>query len=138
MQMEHCLPLPLEIVDQIILHAQQYEDTEICGLISKSGNRPARYYAVKNIAADPSVRFEMDPKEQIAAMKHMRDHGEQLLAIVHSHPETPPVPSAIDIAEIGYPDVYTIIVSLQTKGTPEMRAYRMVNGVMQPVVLECK
>jgi proteasome lid subunit RPN8/RPN11 len=136
--MEHCLLLPLEIVDQIILHAQQYEDTEICGLISKSGNRPARYYAVKNIAADPSVRFEMDPKEQIAAMKHMRDHGEQLLAIVHSHPETPPVPSAIDIAEIGYPDVYTIIVSLQTKCAPEMRAYRMFNGVMQTVVLECK
>jgi proteasome lid subunit RPN8/RPN11 len=136
--MERYLQLPRKLVDQIILHAQQHEDTETCGLISKSGNRPGQYYAVKNIAADSSVRFEMDPKEQIAAMKHMRDHGEQLLAIVHSHPAGPPVPSATDVAEIGYPDAFYLIVSLQSKDAPEIRAYRMVNAVMQPVVLDCK
>ncbi|MGD2160408.1 MAG: M67 family metallopeptidase [Gammaproteobacteria bacterium] len=137
MQTECCLILPRKIVDQILVHAHQHEDTETCGLVSKSGNNPARYYVVKNIAADPSVRFEMDPKEQIAAMKNMRDQGEKLLAIVHSHPASPPVPSAIDIAEIGYPDAYYIIVSLQSKNAPDIRAYRMVNAVMQPVVLDC-
>ncbi len=136
--MERCLQLPRKLVDKIIMHAQQHEDMEICGLISKSGNSPGRYYAVKNIAADPAVRFEMDPKEQIAAMKHMRDHGEQLLAIVHSHPAGPPVPSAADLAQIGYPDAFYIIVSLETKDAPEIRAYRMDRDIMQPVVLDCK
>jgi proteasome lid subunit RPN8/RPN11 len=136
--MERCLILPRELVDQIIMHAQQHEEIETCGLISKSGHDPARYYAVKNIAAEPSIRFQMDPAEQIAAMKHMREHGEQLLAIVHSHPASPPVPSAVDIAEIGYPDAYYIIVSLQTKGAAAIRVYRMINTIMQPVALECE
>lgn len=138
MQTDSCLVLPRKLATQILTHAQQHADTEICGLISKAGDHPVHYYAVKNIAADPSIRFEMDPGQQIAAMKQMRVHGEELLAIVHSHPTSPPVPSAIDIAEIGYPDVYYIIVSLNTKDAPEMRAYRMINATMQPVVLDCK
>jgi proteasome lid subunit RPN8/RPN11 len=90
---------------------------------------------VKNIAVDPSVHFEMEPKQQIAAMKHMREHGEDLFAIVHSHPESPPVPSAADMQEAGYPQAYYIIVSLNTRGVLEMRGFKKADGDMQPVEL---
>ena len=70
------LVLPRKLVNQILTHAQQHEHTESCGLISTSDGNPAHYYAVKNIATDPSTRFEMEPKQQIAAMKHMREHSE--------------------------------------------------------------
>ena len=129
------LVLPRKLVNQILTHAQQHEHTESCGLISAADGDPAHYYAVKNIAADPATRFEMEPKQQIAAMKHMREHGEELLAIVHSHPESPPVPSATDIQQAGYPDSYYIIVSLNTKGVLEMRGYRFADTKMQPVEL---
>jgi len=135
MKMNSELVLPRKLVNQILTHAQQHEHTESCGLISASNGNPDHYYAVKNIAADPSTRFEMEPKQQIAAMKHMREHGEDLLAIVHSHPESPPVPSATDMQEAGYPDSYYIIVSLNTKGVLEMRGYRFANAEMQVVDL---
>lgn len=129
------LVLPRKLVNQILTHAQQHEHTESCGLISRSDGNPAHYYAVKNIAADPSTRFEMEPKQQIAAMKHMREHGEDLLAIVHSHPESPPVPSATDMQEAGYPEAFYIIVSLNTRGVLEMRGYKIGHAEMQPVEL---
>lgn len=129
------LVLPRKLVNQILTHAQQHEHTEACGLISSRDGEPAHYYAVKNVAADPATRFEMEPQQQIAAMKHMREHGEQLHAIVHSHPTSPPVPSASDMQETGYPDAYYIIVSLNTKGVLQMRAFKSVEEAMQPVDL---
>ena len=137
MQTDDRLVLPRKLVTRILLHVLQHEDTESCGLISKSGHNPAHYYAVNNIASEPSIRFEMVPEQQIAAMKHMRSHGEELLAIVHSHPSSPPVPSATDIQECGYPDAYYIIVSLNNSCVVEMRAYRMIDAAMQPVELRC-
>ena len=129
------LVLPRKLVNQILTHAQQHEHTESCGLISASTGKPAHYYAVKNIAADPSTHFEMEPKQQIAAMKHMREHNENLFAIVHSHPLSPPVPSVTDMNEAGYPEAYYIIVSLNTRGVLEMRGYKIADAEMQAVGL---
>jgi proteasome lid subunit RPN8/RPN11 len=129
------LVLPRKLVNQVLTHVQQHEHSETCGLISAADGIPAHYYAVKNIAAEPSTRFEMDPRQQIAAMKHMREHDEDLFAIVHSHPESPPIPSAPDIQEAGYPDACYIIVSLNTRGVLEMRGFKKVDGDMQPVEL---
>ena len=129
------LVLPRTLVNQILTHAQQHEHTESCGLISASAGKPAHYYAVKNIAADPSTHFEMEPKQQIAAMKHMHEHDENLFAIVHSHPLSPPVPSVTDMNEAGYPEAYYIIVSLNTRGVLEMRGYKIVHAEMQAVDL---
>ena len=129
------LVLPRKLVNQILTHAQQHEHTESCGLISAQAGTPMHYYAVKNIASDPATHFEMEPKQQIAAMKHMREHGEDLLAIVHSHPATPPVPSVTDMHASAYPDAYYLIVSLNTKGVLELRGYRIIDGSMQPVDL---
>ena len=129
------LVLPRKLVNQILTHAQQHEHTESCGLISAFAGKPAHYYAVKNIATEPSTRFEMEPKQQIAAMKHMREQGEDLLAIVHSHPGSPPVPSTSDRQEAGYPQAYYIIVSLDTRGVLEMRGYKIDHAEMQTVDL---
>jgi proteasome lid subunit RPN8/RPN11 len=136
--MSRSLTLPAKLVNQIVTHVQQHQQTEACGLISKFGNDPSRYYPIRNIASEPSIRFEMDPKQQIAAMRHMRNQGEQLLAIVHSHPASPPVPSATDVRGCSYPDAYYIIVSLNSPGGAEIRAYRMVDAAMQSVELHAE
>jgi proteasome lid subunit RPN8/RPN11 len=131
----HTLALPRTLVNRILAQAQQQPETETCGLLGARNGVAAHYYPVRNIAADPSMRFEMDPQQQIAVMKILRENDEQLLAIVHSHPHSPPAPSAADMEEYGYPDAYYLIVSLDVKGVLEMRGYRQLDGNMQRVDL---
>jgi proteasome lid subunit RPN8/RPN11 len=43
-------------------------------------------------------RFAIDPREQLLAQKWARQHQMAVLGFAHSHPCSPPVPSAIDLA----------------------------------------
>ncbi len=115
--------LPRPLVNKILAHAQQNPTIEVCGLIgnSKEGNKD--YYCIDNISENPSCRFIMDAPQQIKAMKKMREKQQELFAIVHSHPTENAQPSLRDIKESSYKDAYYIIVSLNTKGVLEMRAF---------------
>lgn len=119
------LELPRSLVNQILAHAQQNPDEEICGLISSKNGGATRYYRIANTAENKAQRFEMNGSEQIAAMKQMRERGEELMAIVHSHPDAPAIPSALDKENNNYPDVYYLVVSLDTKGVLELRCYSL-------------
>ena len=116
---------PLAI--QLLGLAQKSPNHEICGLVAMQSGKPSRVYPIKNIAKDPVRRFEMDPQSEIEAFRHIRESGEELFAIFHSHPNSPPVPSSQDLQDIGYPQAYYLIISLDIKGVLEMRAYRL-NG----------
>ncbi|MCI0654719.1 MAG: M67 family metallopeptidase [Methylococcaceae bacterium] len=122
MQEEVIFPRPL--INQLLHQAQVSPDTEICGLIGSHHGIPTSCYPVRNIAARPAVRFRLDPEEQIAAMRRMRENHEDLFAIYHSHPSAPAEPSATDLEQANYPDALQIIISLNTKGVLEMRGFR--------------
>lgn len=123
--------IPRSIVNQILHQAQQAPDEEICGLIAGSPRSFTRCYPVANIAADRRRLFEMDPKGLIGALRAMRENGEELKAIYHSHPEAPAQPSIEDIQQSEYPDVLYLIVSLGTKGALDMRGFRIRNGKIE-------
>jgi proteasome lid subunit RPN8/RPN11 len=129
----------IQITRPLAIHllglAQKSPQFEICGLIGAVADRPLTVYPVSNIAADASRAFAMEPSEQIAAFKSMRAKGESLFAIYHSHPTSPAVPSRRDLEELGYPDAYQLIISLNTKGVLEMRAYRSNGAEPQEVQL---
>jgi [CysO sulfur-carrier protein]-S-L-cysteine hydrolase len=129
------LYLPRPLVNKILAHAQQNPSVEVCGLIANDASDKKFYYAIDNVADEPGCRFQMDAPQQIKAMKLMRDRQQQLFAIVHSHPTSNAQPSALDIAENGYPDAFYIIISLNTKGVLEMRAYTQRQDSMQEVEL---
>lgn len=131
---ERVIPRPL--ATKLLFEAQKRPDEEVCGLVGARDDKPRSLYPVANVAAERSHTFEMDPRGQIEAIKTMRERGETLWAIYHSHPDTPPEPSARDLAEVGYPEALYLIVSLNTKGVLEMRGWRMTgNGEMREVVL---
>lgn len=113
------------LATRLLFEAQKQPDLEVCGLVGARDGSPCSLYPVANIAADPARAFEMDPQGQIDAMKAMRERGESLWAIYHSHPAAPPEPSARDLDELGYPDALYLIISLNIKGVLEMRAWRM-------------
>lgn len=128
--------LPRTLVNQILHKAQMSPDIEVCGLIAAKNGRPTRFIPIANVARQPRRLFTMDPRQQIDAMRRMREQGEELFGIFHSHPHSPATPSATDLSEAGYPDALYLIVSLNTKGVLEMCGYRLVAGQAEEVALE--
>ncbi len=127
--------IPRTVANLILAHVQRHEEREACGLIAGKDGRPLRCYEIPNVASEPATRFQMDPAAQIDAMRRMREAGEELFAIYHSHPRGPALPSSIDLAEAAYPDTLYLIVSLDTKGVLEMRGFHIREGKVSEVEL---
>lgn len=98
----------------LIVMARATPRVEVCALLGGQNNRLTSIYPVANIAEEPGSHFLLDPEGQIDAMKAMRETGENLRGIFHSHPAAPAIPSVSDQALASYPDVFYIIVSLTT------------------------
>jgi proteasome lid subunit RPN8/RPN11 len=130
------LRLPRRIVNQLLDHARASAGHEICGLISTRDGIASRAIPVANAAPHPEYRYAMDPAALIAVLRRMREAGEELLAIYHSHPASPAAPSTIDIAEAGYPEAIYLIISLNNKGVLEMRGFRIRDGRANEITLE--
>lgn len=124
--------LPRKLTNQLLHLAQLSPDAEVCGLVgANQDGLPADCYPVSNNAANPQNRFSLEPSQQISAMKQMRDKGQTLFAIYHSHPTAPAVPSATDIEQASYPDALHLIISLNTKGVLEMRAFKIAHDQVE-------
>jgi proteasome lid subunit RPN8/RPN11 len=74
---------------------------EACGLLGGKNGMVELVLPVKN-AAGSRVRFQMDPKAQFKAIEQIESEGLEIIAIFHSHPKGPSVPSPTDIAEASY------------------------------------
>jgi len=132
---QEALYLPRPLVNKLLAHAQRDPKIEACGLIGNDEQDEKYYYPIDNVSKNPSCRFMMDAPQQIDAMKQMREKKQSLFAIVHSHPTSQAIPSDTDIEENSYKDAFYIIISLNTKGVLEMRAYTQKGGSMQEVDL---
>lgn len=130
------LKLPRTVVNEILTQAQHSPEAEICGLIASKRGQASRCYPVSNSAPHPARRYQMEPKAQIEAMRQMRENGEELIAIYHSHPHTPATPSTIDIEEASYPDAVYLIISLDTEGVLQLSAFHIANGKATALALE--
>jgi [CysO sulfur-carrier protein]-S-L-cysteine hydrolase len=127
--------LPRSIVNQLLHLTQKSPDEEICGLISRDSRGFRQCYPVPNRATDRKHFFALDPKAQIDAMRAMREHGEELAGIYHSHPDSPPFPSPADVAQHEHPDVLYLIISLSARNVPEMRGFYIHGQAIEKVVL---
>lgn len=121
------IKIPRKITTQLLHLAQISPELEICGLIGGRNGIPTTCYPVANRAEQPAQRFLLDASGQIAAMVAMRDNGEALFAIYHSHPDAPAQPSTFDLEQAEYPEALYLIISLNTKGILEMRGFRIAD-----------
>lgn len=112
--------------DEIFASAREASPAECCGLIGGDARGKAtNIYSLRNVAADRVVSYEAAPEELFGAQRQMRERGEELLAIYHSHPEsTDPKPSETDVRLAYYPQAVYLIVGLAGP-QPVMRAFRI-------------
>jgi proteasome lid subunit RPN8/RPN11 len=127
------------LVDQIIRHARECAPHECCGLIGgMTDGRAQTVYPTRNAAADPLITYEASPEDLFAAQRSMRERGEQLLAIYHSHPRSAdPEPSATDVRLAYYPSAVYLIVGLGGE-QPNLGAFHISEseGSWEPVEYE--
>lgn len=118
----------------IIAHARDAAPLECCGLLAGKDELIDEYICTDNIRAS-EVAYQVNPVEHIAAIKSLRARGRVIVGAYHSHPRTPAVPSATDLAEAHDTDLLYVIVSL-CDDRPDLRAYRLHDGtfVEVPVV----
>ena len=81
-----------------------------------------RFYPGRNMDSSPR-RYTMDPTDVMPALAEMKRQETRLGAIVHSHPNTPPVPSRTDLVEAKLPGVLSLIVGLSP--VVELRAWSL-------------
>jgi [CysO sulfur-carrier protein]-S-L-cysteine hydrolase len=123
------LKIPRHIVDDLIAHARQGFPLEICGLLGGHQGTIASVYRLTNTDAS-NEHFSMDPREQFAAVKAMRAAGQEMLAIYHSHPETPARPSAEDIRLALTPGISHVIISVMDSHRPDLKSFKISDGVV--------
>lgn len=114
--------------DQIITNAKEAAPAECCGVIGGSAEGLVRnVYPLRNVAADVRVSYEAAPEDLFSAQRQMRERGEELLAIYHSHPRAAePVPSETDVRLAYYPKALYFIIGLGSS-QPVIRAFRIAD-----------
>jgi proteasome lid subunit RPN8/RPN11 len=127
-----------KLTNQLLHLAQLSPNLEICGFIGGKNGLPTSCYPIQNIADQPEQRFLFDPAQQITAMKSIRETGEEIFAIYHSHPKAPATPSSSDLELATYPDVFYLIISLSTKGVLEMRAFKISEKTATEIAIQLR
>lgn len=119
------IKLTREQIDEIFAHARASLPNECCGLLGGRDNFVNSIYKSKNIAADPLVEYEAAPQDLFRAQKMMRERGETLVGIYHSHPrQSEPVPSETDVRRAFYEQAVYFIVGFQNEKAV-LRAFRI-------------
>jgi len=119
------------VVQQIVRHCQAEVPREACGvLVAQDGDGLTRWIPVTNAHPRPEHNYQFAPAEYLAIVQECDDSGERILAVVHSHPDGPPQPSAQDIAYAMHENLHWVIVDLT--GYPTMRSFTIRGGQCTP------
>jgi len=127
--------IPRRFHDAMVREARECFPNEACGLLAGKPGAVVEIYPISNVDASP-VQYRLDPQQQLRAMLEIDDRDWELTAIFHSHTRTRAYPSQTDIALAFYPDALYVILSLALDRHPDLRAYRIVEGVVSEEAIE--
>lgn len=92
--------LPAGLAGEIRRHADIALPRECCGLVEglREGGRfqVTAHHPARNLAVEAG-RFEIDPRDHLAASKLARARGRQIIGCYHSHPDGAARPSPRDV-----------------------------------------
>ena len=120
------LEIPEYIIKDMLEQAREEAPIEACGILAGDNGRVEKFYKMRN-SEQRRDHFMMSPEEQFAVVKDIRSVSLEMLAIYHSHPETPARPSDEDVRFAVTPGVIYVILSLMDNN-PVVKGFRIENG----------
>lgn len=123
MAQDRTLRLTRRCLDRMLAHAREAAPEECCGLLAGDGVVATVIYPLENELHSP-VAYSAAPSSLVRAFRDMRERGLTLMAIYHSHPTSPAVPSRTDLAQNYYGELPRPIISLITD-PPTVRCFVM-------------
>jgi len=134
------LLIPRPILAAMLAQAVAELPNECCGLLGGSSNvnglmRALSIYPLINAVASPTA-YESEPRSMFGAMREFRRIDLDVVAVYHSHPSSPPVPSRTDLARNYGEGVMNLIISLQT-AQPEVRGWWLTATDYREADWEC-
>jgi proteasome lid subunit RPN8/RPN11 len=117
----------------MIAHAEECLPEECCGLAAGLNGAIKEIIPVENSLHSP-YEFQMNAREQIREMLRIEEMGLELVAIFHSHPDGPEVPSIRDIKNFMYPESYSIILSRKNE-IWNSRGFRISDKTIQEIII---
>ena len=126
------LTIPKAFADDMIAHSRQEDPNECCGILAGRNDVVQNIYRIKNSTPSP-YRYVMEPQEMLNAMRDADSNEWDITAFYHSHTHSPAYPSPTDVRmaqQSGWlgEDIYYILVSLEDKANPQIRAFRIMES----------
>ena len=110
------------IFDALLCHATESIPNECCGLLIGQSDEIVHLCRARNVN-ESSTKFLIHPADHFSAIRDARSLKMQVIGSYHSHPNSPAIPSATDVAQSDDPDFLQVIIS-----PPNIRCYRIVGG----------
>lgn len=121
------LILKKELTEQIIRQCVRELPNEACGILAGKAAEVEQVYEMTNADKSPATYF-MDAKEQLQAMKEIRNLNLEMIGIYHSHVASQAYPSHHDVEMAFYPEAAYVIISLKDKKNPQIRSFKIIEG----------
>jgi proteasome lid subunit RPN8/RPN11 len=128
------LQIEQKVLTAMQAHGRREEPNEACGYLASKDGIVSRHFELTNIDAAPD-HYSMDPAQQFATIRQIRNESMQVAGVYHTHPDTPARPSMEDIRLAYAPDLVYIIVSLMA-GVEPVLAYKINQGEVVQVDLQ--
>lgn len=119
------LCLTKKVAKRLLAEAQEAFPDEYSALLYGKGASISGHIPMPAHTAD-AHSFRWDGPSFLAGLRHIHEAGQEWLGVLHSHPSTPPLPSAKDEQGWHYPTLSYWILGLSTRD-PEWKVYRWEN-----------
>ena len=122
-------------IDEMIAHAREDAPNECCGILGGKDGRVLQLHRAKNAEQSP-YRYSVDSRDLFRIHRDCEARGWEFVGIYHSHTFSEAYPSATDVRLGFWPEALYFLVSLRDTESPDVRAYRIVDGQVTEEELE--
>lgn len=120
---EATIILPRRVAVRILGEAQVAQPRRIGGVVGYDSSGPILFLPIRNASPQPEASLHHSGDDVSLAKGGLEGRGMGLWAYVSSHPVSEAVPTLREVMESPFPDALQLVVSLNTKGVLELRAW---------------
>jgi proteasome lid subunit RPN8/RPN11 len=126
------LRLPTAVREAMVAHCRREYPKEACGLLVGTATGSVEASQPMHNVENSPIGYAMDPKEQLMVEKQLRQKGQRVIGIYHSHTASDAYPSSVDVSLAISPDVSYVLVSLKDPAQPDVKSFRIDGTTITP------